>query len=75
MEGESKMLEKYLRRPITKEQYDLAISEYHGYLAPKDMEDIFSYAEIHGYGVYGTTVHKDDHDGYYVSFWLGSTCD
>ena len=74
-EGESKMFEKYLRRPITKEQYDLAIGEYHGYLAPQDMEDIFSYGEIHGYGVYGTTVHKDDYDGYYVSFWLGNTCD
>lgn len=74
-EGESKMFEKYLRRPITKEQYDLAIDEYNGYLAPCDMGSIFSQDEICGYGVYGTTVHKDNDDGYYVSFWLGNTCD
>lgn len=69
------MFEKYLQRTITKEQYDLAINEYNGYLAPKDMEDVFSYDEIHGYGVYGTTVHKDDEGGYYVNYWVGSTCD
>lgn len=69
------MFEKYLHRAITKEQYDLAINEYHGYLAPSDMGDVFSYDEIHGYGVYGTTVHKDDDGSYYVSYWIGNTCD
>lgn len=69
------MFEKYLQRTITKEQYDLAMNEYNGYLAPKDMEEVFSYGEIHGYGVYGTTVHKDNEGGYYVNYWMGSTCD
>ena len=63
-----------IEKPITKEQYDRAQLN-NGFIPTEDMDKIFTTAEICGYGVYGTTVYKDDHDGYYVSFWLGSTCD
>ena len=66
-------------RPITKEQYDRAMLN-HGYIDEVDMPDIFSVAEICGYGVYSPVAHKKYNeetktDEYYVGYMLGSTCD
>ena len=60
-------------REITKAQYDRAM-ENHGYLADEDMLDVFSRAELCGYGVYGAVVSHYD-DKYVVRFEMGETCD
>jgi predicted transcriptional regulator len=58
---------KRFKREITKEQYDRAVNDH-------DASDIFSQAEVMGYGVYDE--HYFEEDGkYYVSFELGSSCD
>lgn len=61
-------------KKITKEQYNRAINEHNGYIAEEDMGDIFSQSEICGYGCYGARATIIDGE-YYVTYWLGSTCD
>jgi hypothetical protein len=61
------------KREITKEQYDRAM-ENRGYITSQDEADIFSMAELCGYGVYSAMA--DMVDGkYYVKFYLGGSCD
>lgn len=62
------------KREISEEMYNRAVSEHNGYLASEDMGRVFSASEICGYGMYGARVLKEN-DKFYVSFWLGSTCD
>lgn len=59
------------KREITKEMYDRAKN---GILADEDKWEVFSQAELCGYGVYGTYVIEED-GKYYTRYWLGSTCD
>ena len=65
---------EYLRREITREQYDRAVNEHHNYLAKEDEEIVFTIDERWGYGVYGARVFSED-GKYYVTYRLGSTCD
>lgn len=62
-----------LSREITKEQYDRAIG-HRGHIAGEDYEDIFTKAELCGYGVYSAMAYERD-GKYYVGFCLGSSCD
>ena len=60
-------------RKITKEQYDRA-RKSSGYLAESDKEQVFSAAELYGYGVYSPIVFE--HGGeYFVSYSIGECCD
>lgn len=63
----------YIKREITKEQYDRAM-KCGGYISKEDEKDIFSDWEIWGYGVYGAKTIEED-GVYYVRFQLGSSCD
>ena len=60
-------------REITKEQYDRAM-ENHGLLTEADMDEVFTQAELCGYGVYFPAV---SHFGgrYVVRFEMGDSCD
>ena len=63
------------RKKITEEQYKRGI-ENRGSLCSDDFKVVFTEAERWGYGVYSPMVHKDEETGeFYVSYWLGSTCD
>lgn len=64
---------KIMSRKITKEQYERGVNNA-GYLTKQDEYVVFTDAERLGYGVYSDTVEKRG-DEYYVSFWLGNTCD
>ena len=61
------------RRKITKEQYERAMLNK-GLLTEEDEKDVFTFSEMFGYGVYATKV-IEDHEEYYVTFMLGSSCD
>ena len=61
------------RRKITKEQYDRAMLNK-GILTEEDQKSVFTASEMFGYGVYVSNV-VVDHDEYYVTFTLGSSCD
>ena len=63
-----------LTREISKEQFDRAIKEHNGYIAPVDKEEIFSMSELCGYGVYGARAAEQD-GKYYVVYRLGLSCD
>ena len=58
---------------ITKEQYDRA-RQNGGYIIREDEDKIFTTAELLGYGVYSPIVHESG-DGYYVHYYIGSSCD
>lgn len=58
---------------ITKEQYDRA-QQHHGYIAKEDEEDIFTTAELLGYGVYGSHAVQEG-DEYFVEYYIGDSCD
>ena len=60
-------------RKITQEQYDRAMLNK-GLLTKEDESDVFSIAEICGYGVYMPLVIENNGE-YYVTFMLGSSCD
>lgn len=60
-------------KEITKEIYDRA-KEKGGYIASEDMSKVFSISQLCGYGVYTPKVFEKD-GKYYVSFYLGSSCD
>ena len=60
-------------REITKEQYDRAM-ENHGLLTEADMDEVFTTAELCGYGVYGAVV-SHYADRYVVRFEIGDSCD
>ena len=64
---------RLMSRKITKEQYERGMKN-HGYLTKDDEDLVFTDAERLGYGVYGASVEVDG-DNYYVSFWLGDSCD
>ena len=57
----------YRKREITKEQYDRAVNDH-------DASDIFTAAEVMGYGVYKTKYIEED-GRYFVTYELGDTCD
>lgn len=64
-------------KPITKEQYERAQLN-NGYITDEDMHEIFSTAEICGYGIYGA-VGCVRYDAYtdettYVCMYTTSTC-
>lgn len=64
---------KTYEREITKDQYDRAM-ENHGLLCDEDCCDVFTQAEMCGYGVYMPVVaHLCDR--YVVRFEVGDTCD
>ena len=60
-------------REITKEIYDRAM-EHHGYIADEDMGEVFTTAELCGYGVYAPVV-SHYADRYVVRFEMGDSCD
>lgn len=60
-------------REITKDQYDRAM-ENHGLLCDEDYSDVFTQAEMCGYGVYGAVV-SHYADRYVVRFEMGDSCD
>lgn len=60
-------------KEITKEIYDRA-KEKGGYIASEDMSKVFSIDQLCGYGVYSAMVFERD-GKYYVSYYLGSSCD
>lgn len=60
-------------KEITKEIYDRA-KENRGYITKDDMDKVFSISQLCGYGVYTPMVFEKD-GNYYVSFYLGSSCD
>lgn len=66
-------------KPITKEQYDRAQLNG-GYINEADMTEIFSQAELCGYGVYEPIAYKHIDAGtdvvtYSVRYSTGATCD
>lgn len=61
------------RRKITEEQYERAMLN-NGTITDEDMKEIFSPSEMFGYGIYMPRA-IEDHDEYYVTFTLGSSCD
>lgn len=61
------MSEKLHKREITKEQY---INATVNHIAA----DVFTDSEVMGYGVYCEKYFEED-GKYYVSFYLGSSCD
>lgn len=66
-------------KPITKEQYERAQLN-NGFIRSDDMGDIFTMAEICGYGIYSTRAYKDidDETGkvtYKVSYTTSDCCD
>lgn len=62
-----------LERKITKDIYERAIKN-RNYIQGEDMNKVFNEAELCGYGIYGTQVFEKDNE-YYVSYYMGSTCD
>ena len=60
-------------REITKDQYDRAM-ENHGLLCDEDYGDVFTQAEICGYGIYSAVVSHFG-DRYVVRFEMGENCD
>lgn len=66
-------MEKYIGE-ITEEIYNNAQTN-RGYILDSDMDKIFSACELYGYGVYSPVAVKGDDGKYYVSYYLGSTCD
>ena len=64
---------KSCEREITKEVYDRAM-EHHGYIADEDKDEVFTDAELYGYGVYSPVVSHYG-DRYIVRFELGDSCD
>lgn len=58
---------KKVIREITKDQYDKAINEH-------DTTGIFTFQELQGYGVYNRSIYELE-GKYYVSFYLGDSCD
>ena len=62
-----------LIREITKEQYERAMQQ-NGYITTADEKDIFTEAELCGWGVYSAKATMQD-GKYYVKYRLGSTCD
>ena len=62
------------KREISKEVYDRAMTN-NGYLTASDRKDVFSIAELCGYGIYGAKATKDEDGNYYVVYSRGDTCD
>lgn len=62
-----------MRKNITKEQYERGMANG-GFVAKEDRENIFSIAEMCGYGVYMPRV-AEENGKYIVNYELGSTCD
>ena len=60
-------------KEITAEQYERAL-QHNRYIAIEDRSDVFTEAELCGYGVYNTMVYKDG-DKYMVEYETGSSCD
>lgn len=60
-------------RRITKEMYDR--SKDRGVLSREDIGQIFTQAEVWGYGIYFTQVYAGDDGKYYVRYEMGDTCD
>lgn len=60
-------------REISKEMYDRA-KQNRDYLTQDDRVKVFNISERCGYGVYSPLVVEKD-GKYYVSYYLGSTCD
>lgn len=66
-------------KPITKEQYERAQLN-NGFIRSEDMADIFSVADLCGYGIYSPTVYKDIDDNtgkitYKVMYTTSDCCD
>lgn len=64
---------KTREREITREMYDRA-TEHHGYLTEEDKNEVFTVAELLGYGVYGAVVCRYG-DRYVVRYQIGDSCD
>lgn len=59
------------RREITKEIYDNAGGDGKPL---RSWKDVFTDAEVMGYGIYHPTVYEDD-GKYYCRFYMGDSCD
>ena len=59
------------RREITKEIYDNAGGDGRPL---RRWKDVFSDAEVIGYGIYHPTVYEED-GKYYCRFYMGDSCD
>ena len=60
-------------KEINKDIYDRAKANG-DYIKSEDMDKVFSISQLCGYGVYTPKVFEKD-GKYYVSFYLGSSCD
>lgn len=65
-------------KEITREQYERSIIYGH-HIPAEDKGDIFTEAELYGYGVYSTctyaTMSEDGKVKYFVRYETGTTCD
>ena len=61
------------KREITQEMYER--NKDRGTLSREDEEQVFTQAEMCGYGVYGTQVVAGDDGKYYVFYEIGDSCD
>lgn len=59
------------KREITKEIYDNAGGDGNPL---RKWKDVFSDAEVIGYGIYHPTVYEED-GKYYCRFYMGDSCD
>lgn len=53
----------------------LARTDSPGYITSEDEGEIFTAAEIYGYGVYGTSRVYEENGEYYLDAELGTSCD
>jgi hypothetical protein len=65
-------VERY-EREISRDVYERAMKN-HRRITTEDMCDVFSRAELCGYGIYDTYV-IERNDGYYVLYEIGTDCD
>ena len=71
VEGEKPLV--YCKKEITAEQYKRAMWN-NGFIAECDKPDIFTDAELHGYGVYLAKAYADG-GKYICSYRRGESCD
>ena len=62
------------KKEITSEQYKRAM-ENNGIIAECDKHDIFTDAELYGYGIYLPKAYTNDTGNYLCVYWRGESCD
>ena len=68
----------YYRMEVSKQFYEKCQNETggRGFVPSKFYSEIFTEAQMCGYGIYGTVLWRDGkEDKYYVNYDMGSSCD